>query len=263
MKILHSLLFFILLLVILTISLFGVLLPQNTLVSPVGAMQIAPFDTGLSLFQNNKGKFYTLSPFNDYFVENGVRTSLITINEIEAKNYRTNLEKNKFESIYETLKSYFRLDTPSIEFYTSKNISYDTKIGGNKLFITKSVSNLGSNSKNVQGFSIPFNSNDFLFDDKLNLYTYIPDRQLNLFELISHKKLNSQLEMLEITIPTKTIYIFNTQMSGVIAIKATEGQTIKINRNTKFIEIEQEITPNNGIYTQQLQIEILDSLRQI
>lgn len=263
MKILRSLLFFIVLLVILTFSLFGVLLPQNTFNSPVGAMQISSFDTGISLFQNNRGKFYTFSPFNDYFVENGSRASLITIDEIEAKNYQTNLDNNKFEAIFEATKSYFRLDTPSIEFYASKNISYDTKVEENKLTITKKVENSGSNGRNIQGFAIPFNSNDFVFDDKLNLYTYIPDRQLNLFELISDKKLNPQLEMLEITVSTKTLYIFNTQMSGVIAIKVTEGQTIKINRNTKFIEIEQEITPNNGVYTQKLQIEILEGLRQI
>jgi len=262
-KIIRNILFFVILIVILIITLFGLSIAKNTLVSPVGLMQIASFDNGISLFQNDRGTFYAFSPFNDYYVENGDRTSLISFDEIEGKKYKNNLEKSKFEQLSEMFKSYFRLDTPSLSYFASTNSFYDTQIIGNKLTITKKVSGIESNVENIQAFTLPFNSNDFVFDSNSNLYTYIPDRQLHLFELIYEKTLTPQLDELEIIVPSKTLYIYNTQMAGLITINASNSQTIKINRNAKLIEIEENISPNKGIYTQQLQIAILDNPKKI
>lgn len=262
-EIIRNLLFFAVLVVILIIAILGLPTAKNTLVMPIGTMQISSFENGISLFQNNKGKFYAFSPFNDYYVENDIRKSLITVEEIEARSYSHNLNNNNFEKLFEMGEAYFRLDTPSIEFNAANKIRYDTKLNGNSLIITKNASGIDSNNPTIQAFTIPFYSSDFVFDNEFNLYSYIPDRQLNLFELIYNKKFSSLLEELEITVPGKTLYIYNTQISGVIMVKATNSQTIKINRNAKLVEIEENISPKDGIYTQQLQIEILNSPRQI
>lgn len=262
-KTIRNILFFAVLIAILCISILGLPTAKNPIITPVGNMQISSFDTGLALFQNNRGKYYAFSPFNDYFIENGVRTTLITIDQIESQNYTNNLKKSKLESIFEMIKSYFGIATPSIEFSSSNKISYDTFVQDNILTVEKSLYRQGSTEANIQGMTLPFNSSDLIFDNEFNLYSYATDDSIRLFELIYGMKLKPQLEELETLVSSKILYIYNTQMSAVISIISKNNQSIRVNRNAKLIEIEQEIRPKGNIYTQTIQIQILNSPKEV
>ncbi len=260
-----SILFFILLVLLLVGAAYGVLRPEHSSVSAVGPLQVAAYDNGISLYQNFRGEFYTISPFNDYFVsENDTRNSLIDSEELANNSFVTSFAKPSVLRIYESVGNYFGIVTPSISYYApSKTIDYETKVNKNSVIISKTTTLPKKTVVKKLGTTISFSSGDLIYDIKGNLYTYAPEETLALLKQAYGVTLTPSLNDLTIPVPGKTLYIYSPKVAGVVAIYASKNQNLTINRNAKLIQIEELPVKSNGKYKTSIKISTFENPKEI
>lgn len=252
-----SILFFLLFVLFCLGAAFGVLRPEHSSVSSIGPLQVAAYDNGISIYQNFRGHYYSTSPFNDYLItSSGKRTALIGSQELTDGSFTTSFAKPTFARIYESVGNYLGFVTPSITYFTQgKTIDYKTSLKGNRMTLTTTVSLKKEAKVKEIGSTISFNSGDFIYDSQGKLYTYIPENTLQLFANTYGTTLTPTLEDLNIVVPSKTVFLYNPEVAGVIAIHAGRNQTLQINRDAKLIEITQKPNPEN-INLQSISVEI-------
>ncbi len=245
-------------------SLYGVLTPQNVPVAQVGPMQIAPFKTGLALYQDYRGYYYSFSPFNDYLISrNGSRTALITQEELKNKKYTSSYNQNNFNKILSTIQNYLQITTPSIQFKAHNQIIYTSKNSNNKLSVIRSFNPLNNNQTLLTGTTISFRDTNFIYDSADNLYTFQTEEDQDFFVKLYCFRLGLiPPGQLRLKIPGKTLFIFNPYTTGVIVIKAAHDQSVWLNRNAQLIEIEQKVEPKNNNYTTTIDLEVYSNPRE-
>ena len=241
-------------LILCAVSLYGVILPENTPVTSVGGMQLATFKNGLSLFQGNRGYYYSVSPFNDYeIVDGNSRSSLIWQDEVEHNTYTTDFNKSYFSHIIESLQGYFGWTTPTISFANTKQINYTSDVNKNIATITTTVQT--PDDAHILGITFSYTGKDFVYDKTGKLYNFKDELEIQNFKKIYGISLNmSSSENLRPAILTKSIIIVNPYLSSVMLIRANKDQKMYINRNAKLIEIEKLVQKNN--YTNTVTIEV-------
>lgn len=259
-KLIQSFAFLLLFIILLGISGLGSIAPTQ-MSATAGSYQIAPFENGLSIYQNSRGKYYTLSPFNDYeLYKDKSRSSFISIEEVENKTFSHNAQKNHIQNITQSFKEYFKNDSDEITFKSNdKTILYTATIRDNHIRIDRSVSFDDNSSPKILGMTISFQGNDFVFDTKGNLFTYLPQDQINIFNSTFGMSLNANLDFLQIALLDKRVFILNPDLAGTIAIKGKPNQIVRINRDAKMIEIEEVVAPKNEKYSTSFDIYLYES----
>lgn len=241
-------------------SLLGVVVPDNVPTRSVGSMQIAPFKNGLSLYQGNRPYFYTFSPFNDYYVtDDGLRNTIISEGEVQEIQYKSTLRTSQAKDITRSILSYFNAANPSIKFITDKEAEYSTKVNGNAVTVTHDFKFRKDISVQSLGSTIPFYGIDFIYDKEGNLYTKQSDEDIVSFEKFYGIKLTKKTEEFRIAIPEKSLIIVNPNVASAIVVKASDSQTMWVNRNTRMIEVEEQIIPLSGEYRSSMNVEIYEN----
>lgn len=262
-NILENFFYFALFILLLTASLLGVIVPDNTPVRSVGNMQIANFKNGLSLFQGNRQYYYTFSPFNDYFVStDGSRNTLISGNEAQENLYKSTFHASGIKDIANSILSYFNATSPSIKFVTDKEAAYSSKVDGNTVTISRDFKLGRGISVQTLGSTMPYYGMDFIYDKDGNLYTLQSEEDISSFEKLYRIKLAKKTEEFRIGIPGKSLAIVNPYVAAVMVLKANDNQTIWVNRNAKMIEVEEQVTPMLNDYSTSLKIEIYSNTQE-
>lgn len=244
-------------------SVYGVLPPQNVPVNAVGSMQIQASINGISLFQNSRGLYYTFSPFNDYLLnKNGKRVSLIPADELAQNNYTSSYPLSKIGLIIKSVKNYFGFENTGITFTDAKKITYTTATAHNNLEVTRSVSIPKSTEGKTFGTILSFNTNDFVYDQAGNLYNYVVPVALQTFQATYQIALTPQLDNIIIPVPYKTIFIYNPKVASVIVLHIKPNQTVKIDRNTRFIEVEETVKPDTSVYKTSMRISVFNDPKE-
>lgn len=256
MKNLFISLFFCVLLIIIGIaSLYGVLIPKNNPVKAVGSMQLAPFENGLALYQQDKPYYYGFSPYNDYVISGvGTRSSLITVQELNDKRFSTDFKISYLAEIKNALLNFFNLDTPGISYSTENyQISYQSKLDSKSVLINRKINIKNDKIPPISGMTMTYAGSDFIYDQSGHLYNFQNNEDLTLFEKLYGIHLEYQAGEPRISVGDKTILIMNPLIASVMVISAKENQSLYINRDNRIIEVEG--TPNRQGK------EITDSIR--
>lgn len=233
------------------VSLYGVLVPDNVPVKAIGVMQLSVFKNGLALYQGDRLYYYTYSPYNDYFVlSDGSSKTFFTQEELNEKRFTINIQSSKIKDIQTAILSYFGLAMPQITFYgKNKQIDYLSLVSDNKMIITRRFKIEGSESPQIFGSTLNYYGLDFIYDKSGNSYGYKSENE------IAGGDFRTEIQ-------DKTLVIVNPDIAGVIVVKANENQTLWVNRNTRMIEIEEQIFPTNGYYTISINVEVYENQRQ-
>ena len=262
-KFIQSFFYFILFLILLSISILGSVTPER-ISATAGGFQIAPFRNGLSLYQNSRGKYYTLSPFDDYELSgDNVRASFISIEQVKNNSYRQDTHRNYIQKLAQSFSDYFGKDSENVTFTTDdKTISYQTTVEGNHIFIQRKTRFSDNASPKILVMTLSFQGNDFVYDAKDTLFSYIPEEQITSFNTIYGMSLYQNLDFLKVAVSDKKVFVVNPDLSGVIGVKGKSHQIVRINRDAKLVEIEEVVTPNNGMYTMSFDMYIFDSPKE-
>jgi hypothetical protein len=256
---LKSLLFFLALTFLITASVYGSLSPDNTPVREVSVLQISPHEDGLSLYQGFRGKYYTVSPFNDYEVyADNSRGSFISQQEILNKQYKSTFQKSHLLDLTQTIEQYVGSPSPRITFKTQKTITYQANIKKNTLSITRDVTFPDGNSTpRVLGTTLSYTSSDIVYDKDGNVYDYDSRDDLNLLnELYGVEFILPPIYDIHAQIKDGVVFIVNRFMNGVIVVQAKPGQRLWIDKNSRLLEIEEEVAPKNEKYTNSITIKV-------
>lgn len=238
-------------------SVYGVIVPENIPIRPVGTMQLAPFKDGLSLFQGDTGYYYTFSPFNDYFISpDGARSTYISQEELTNNQYNSNFKKNHWTDIKNILEAYVGDTSPTLTFRAQRETIYTSLIQNNKVTIKQEISKNSRIPIQVVGMTIPFRGTDIVYDDFGQLYTYQPDEDIVAFQQLYGIKLDQPTDDTRSPIPSRKVILVNPHITGVIVVKARENQRLWINQNAKLIEVETLVNPNAEDYTTSIDVEV-------
>ena len=238
---------------LLTIGLFGSL-TVDKFEKSINGMRIAAFKDGLSIYDYQSGKYYTVSPFNDYFKNSqGQKISLIDYQQIKENKYRSDFQSNKFKQILTAISKYIGLYNPTITFYTDKTIRYQGQITGNKLILNRTVKDKTQKFTLNLAMTLTYNADDLIFDSRGNTL-YFPSQDIidlinNQYQVIINKSDSSQK-------PNYKIYIVNKNLNSYITVKFNSGQDAFIDSRFRFLVIEELVKPTNAGYKNQLEIEI-------
>ncbi len=243
-------------------SLFGVIIPDNLPVSSVGYFQLAPFQDGLSLYQsqNLQRYYYVFTPFNDYIIdENNTRQNLINKTSEKEKGYSVNLYKrSKWENIFFAIASYLNIVSPSIRYLGPDDISYQSKVNGNKMVIERNLNTNKSINSQISGITMSYYSGDFIYTPDGNLYTYQSQEDINLFKKLFGINFIPEYEELRIPVSGKTVLIMNPNIPGLIKITAGSDQKIWVNRQLRLVEVEQKVSSQKS-FINSINLEIVDN----
>lgn len=250
---------FILFVCALAASVYGSLTTETIPSRAVGAMQIAPFETGLALYQGYRGQYYSISPFNDYTItKEGTRSAYIPYELIASNRFTTSYRHSHLDDIYQTLSSFF-LRTPATITFTSDRykISYKAEITGNKTLIHRQVHDMYSwGNPPFQAMTIPYKGPDFVFDSLGELHHYQLPQDIETFEKMYNIDLEQNLDEITVTLRKTPLLIVNPYISGAIVIRPQENQNLIVDRNNKLITIEQAILEKDGDYDMSIQLEV-------
>lgn len=242
------------------ISVYGVTLTPDLPTRSVGYYRITPFSSGLALHEGLEREYYTLSPFNDYVIAGGIRSALITKEQIQSGAYTSDIRSSKWLDIAKTAGEYFDLTNPSVSFSSVNSVYYKALVNGNNLVINRSLELSNGISPEILGTTLTYLSGDLVFDSKGNLYTYQSQNMIDFFRSLYGINLTFENPDLRQIVSDKVLYIIDPDLIGVVSITAGENQTIWVNRNDSLVEIEEPVKPNNeNKYYSRLNLSILDN----
>ena len=255
--------FFIVLIFLGLASLYGVLVPDNVPLKAVGAMQLSAFKNGLSLYQANRPYYYSFSPYNDYFLlADGNRSVFLSEEEIKDNRFTTNFHTSHLKDIENAILAYFNGADPQITFYgENKEIEYYTESSNNTLTITRRAKANGDNPQTL-GMTLTYYGMDWVYDKLGNLYAYQSDEEIASFARFYGVVLKLKTEEFRIPVPDKIVVIVSPYLASIIVVRATDNQTLWVNRNTKTIEVEERVNPQDGFYSSSLKVEVYESPRE-
>jgi len=263
-KLVKNTFIFIVLILLGLASLFGVLVSDNVPVKAVGTMQISAYKNGLSLYQGNRQYYYTFSPYNDYFlVSDGNRGVFFSEEEIKDNRFTTNLHTSHLKDIKNAILAYFNEADPRIIFFgENKEIEYYSESSSNVLTVSRRIKANGNNNPQVLGTTFTYYGMDFIYDKSGNLYVYQADEDIANFAGSYGVSLKLKTEEFRIPIPDKTIIITSPYLASTIIIRVKDNQTLWVNRNTKMVEVEEQVTPQDGYYTTHLKVEVYENPKE-
>jgi|SRR3989344_5120086 len=257
-----SLLLFGLLALLLGIAVLGVRLPSDPPARSLGIMQVAAFPNGLSLFQPTRGVYYTISPFNDYYMTSqGYRVSYITLDELDNQSYTNTYGAPLFKRIFDSFTNYYSQFEPTITFISHVKATYTATTHTNTLIIKKTLKTTNPTIAKI-GSTFSYHNENYLFDRSGTLYDYKTPDQIQAFERLYAFPLNVGDGLLRKVVPSKTVFIIHPKHTGVIVIKANPHQLLLINRDAKLIEVEEVVVEGQELYTSEFDIRIYDSLEE-
>lgn len=238
--------------------LYGIIVPEYVPVVAVSPFTLGKYENGLSLTQTNKHYYYTVSPFNDYFLSGTVRSTFFTKEEVLNNSYTSDFNSSHIVNIIDGINNYFDKNTPSISFagVGNKSVSYLSKVEGNKVTVTGVFTPESGKSPDTLGITLSYSGIDFVFDKQGNLYTFREDADVEYFNKLYGVSLIKQPDKLHPQINDREIYIFNPQISGIIKVKAKANQRLYLNREARLIEVEQDVKNLNNQYAINIDIEL-------
>lgn len=244
---------------ILLFSLLGSRLLDITPVVSIGPMQVAAFDSGISLFQNMRGYYYTFSPFNDYTIDSAdIRSSFISYDYVKNKQYSSDLDTSIGKKIIDTVTNYVTVSYPHVAFSSPEvHVTYTTNKEDNALTVTKTVETQ-KHLKSI-GNTLTFQSTDFLYDSNHKLLSYPLYSTLPLFEKVYGIPLAETVRTDKINLTTKKLALVNPSLSAVFIIKARPTQSIVIDNIHHLIEVKENVSTQTHTYTSSLQVEIFET----
>lgn len=249
-------------------SLLGVRLPENVSVRSVGDMHISPTTNGISIYQAFAGRYYTISPFDDFiFNDKNEYFALITQEEIKNADYQSNLRTTKLGDIIDSIKSYLNITEPQITFWSkNKKIAYSTEIDSKQISLFREISgDKFVKNKPYQALTISYYESDFLFDIQQKTYTFATDEDLSLFNdfySLQIAPLDEGSSSLK-EVKGNLLVISSRDLSSFIVIKATDRQKIFINSDTKKIELRSESDLKGEVISDRTNIQIVDSAQEL
>lgn len=263
--VIKSALFFAVFIALLLASVYGVPTPPNIPVKQVGFFQLAPYDSGLALYQGMKGYYYTFSPFNDYFVTpDGIRSSFLIREDLDKKRYTTSLNQPKWISIPQTIETYFALGKPEIMFTKLLGGTIDYRFqeqGTNQFMITRRVSLPENGEIAIIGTTLPYQVEDFVFDTSGNLFSHKKTDDIVFFSQLYNFSLRKAEITSRTSISSKKIYIVNPSLPGAIALERTDNQTIWLSPQEGLIEFEEKVQAvDDAPIATSITVSIVDSL---
>lgn len=264
-QVLQSIGFFILFCLLLTVSVLGVSVPRTGPVVSVGPMQASAFDDGISLYQSYRGVYYTVSPFNDYVITQDGRSSYISKEAIDSKDYTVSFSTNPLITIPQVVGAYLFNRDPSLRFTTDGEIMhYTATANGDELTVTSQINDQIPPDPQKLGITLAYHSDDLVFDDTKTVYSFWDNTDLATFKQIYGYSLKPSQDHLMITVPSGHIFLMNPNLSGLIEVKAEPGQQLIINRNAKLIEVVQPAHKDaNGTYSAVLHVQTFESPREV
>lgn len=223
-------------------GLFGVGLPFRFPIAEVGEYQLAAFDSGLALYQfGRRSPFYSMSPLNDFYVtEEGYRATHLSNEEFEAKEFETNLSRNKPLRIYEAVVAYFgKLDPKYVVTKEGVEVWYESEVSGNEAEITKTIKFDEPTVVNGQGVTFSYDPGDIVFDPvSLRIYSSATREEIRLIEeLYGLKLVPSGNVFVSGKLSQKAVSLVNPSVPGVITVKAGLGQEMLLDNRFRFVEI--------------------------
>lgn len=252
--------YFIVLIVLGLASLFWGLVSDSVPVKTIGVMQLSAFKNGLSFYQVNRLYYYSFSPYNDYLLfSDGSRSTFLSEDEVRENRFSTNFHTSQSRDILNAILAYFNAADPQITFYGEKNkIEYYTKSENNTLTVTGRLK-ATSNNPQTLGMTLTYYGMDFVYDKSGNFYGYNSGEELANFTKFYKVSLTAKKEDFRIPIPGKTIVIVSPYIAGALVVRANNNQAMWVNRNTKMVEVEEQVYPKDGYLTNSVKIEVYDS----
>lgn len=246
-----------------TISLWGVSLPENVPVKPVGEMLVAGFKNGLSLYQNQRPYYYNFFPFDDYLIHgDGKRTAFITQEEIKGNSYQAVLHQSHWQKIQKAVLSYFGLATPTAIFKGENKITYSVSVEGNKMTVNSVLAPQPKTGLQGVGRTISFYSSDFVFDFQGNLYTEKSEEDqayLKQFYGIEPELMEGKFRY---RVPGRSLIILNPNIAAVMIVRSVDPQELWVNQYTNHVEIETPAKSGKNEFLSKIQVEIYDSPKE-
>lgn len=239
------------------VSVYGVLVPEHTPVAAVGATQLTALQSGLSFSTPNSKYYYTLSPYNDYYIGiEGIRNAFISKKEIETNAYTTSLHASRTQDIFNTITSYFFPVAPTITYNVSqKKIQYNAKTDNHGFSITSNTFLPQANPLLI-GITFPYYDSDFVYDKMGTLFTYKNENDVAFFKQTYNISLSSETGDVRVQVPSKKLFIVNPSLPTVFVVQAYTNQTMWINRNLKLIEIEEIAKPQGKNYQSSIRVDV-------
>lgn len=244
---------------LMALSLFGAKLPDNS-PTPLGGMQVSVFENGISLFQGYQGQYYTVSPFNDFYITpRGERFSFIPLDDIRQKNYHTSHKKNTLSYYAFTFLSYFIPQKPVQEFSSDTiRARYTATMNGNRATI-RYAAELASKQARFSGITLTYSKASIIFDNAYQLFDYQSQNSIDDFSATFNIPLVTNSFDLQETVETNALIIVNPYYSQSFIVRAPANTTMVVNRNARLIEITRDISSPSHNLSGELYIETYSS----
>jgi len=249
---------------ILILSVYNITFGDTQIVTSVGPMQISKIESGLTVYQGYRGKYYTISPFNDFYIDaSGVRSTFITKDEVENKSYITKESVYKTQKIADTLTSYFGVKTPSTKIEGKLGgATYTSFTQDNTAVISYNFTPKKSINPKRMGITLSYNADDIVFDSSQNLYNAFSSTDIENFEKIYGLSFTPKKGELHLNIPGGRMYIANPKGAYLLIVEADAHQQISLNKNSRLIEITQDAEKIDDSYKASLTLKVEHTLRK-
>lgn len=226
---------------------FGVRLPYRPLFTDTGAYQLEVFETGLSFYHFGRGvtPFYDLSPLNDYYVSQGVRSALLAKEAYDAKDFTAIFNREKPDALIDSVKAFTGRLKPWYHLETGGlTAQYTTQKTGNQITIYRTLNMDQTLPITEQGITVWYDPNDVVFDLKsYEVYTAADEILVNQINRYYGFNLAPKLEEEFSTIQTSgAVGIINPTRPGWLKVTASPNQRLVLNRRYWLIEVIESVT---------------------
>ncbi len=245
-------------------ALFTVPLPTPLGTQSVGTFLFVSFPTGFAFYQNvSPSHFYSISPLDDFVVDSsGGRSTLATLDQLETGKKDTPAI-SKPTDVLLGLSSYFQAPTLA---YQSKGIYpalYKASFSGKTVTINRTITP-NSTVLKLTGLTIKYGQDDFIFDQNGQIYNQKSAQDIDQFNQFYGVQLNKVSATDDLSaLPVKKIILANPNLGGLIVVKATEHQTLWINRLNNAIEVVEAVTTQQtSSISASMSISVTDSAKE-
>ncbi len=227
---------------VLTVSLAGTVTMEDSYISGrLGKFTIKPYRYGLFISEPDSAVFYNFSPYNDYSYFENKRHPLIYWNESTlAQEYL--FGRAPILPRLLSVLSYLNLMRPAANFDSIRGpIWYKADLTDNRALISLIDKSASYPEEASFSMTMTFNDQDFLFDQKGELYTNKTTEDIELFRRFYQfdLKMNESTES-AVQINPRYLFIINPTTSGILRLNCTKEniKQVTINKELRLIEFE-------------------------
>jgi len=269
LPIIKNLIGLILVIALLVVGLYG-LKPSNYNDSvQVGLFKFSPFQAGFSLYQDDSPYSYRFSPYNDFVIDSqGNYSALVSKEEIIKDKYQYAIYNNFFDQKISYLLSLINFNHPRLFYhFGSTQFKYSANINQNKITLNQEIINLPhTHPLTATAQTLSYYCNDFIFDQKHNLYTDQAASDIDFFNNHYNFSLNWFNHNLGTNadwepIPTNSVYLVNHYSPGIIKFETSKNQQLLINRSFCLLAATSPTVNQNNL-SNSLTVSLFKNLRE-